>query len=199
MKRFATREDMARRRARCAKLEQVFSRPIPFEWIVRYAPDGRVSRSLYHACDDPEIIVPMATRHASDRQLFRALAALFRDAARELKVPDVAAWLRWDWVHARTVAEIRATFSDAIKHSTDSGQGLLRQAYFVALAARDRKLREKTLGLVFELLNVVALSRIGPYVHTRFYAGSGAAKHRYMRIWRHYFPAPTIAQLGGPG
>lgn len=197
MRRFATREDLARRQKRCAKLERVFARPIPFEWVVRYAPDGHISRSLYHGCEDPEILVNMTTRYATERELFRAVAALYRDAARELKVPEVGRWLRWSEIQTTPSSAMQARFDEAMKDSTQTRGNLLRWSWIVALAAYRGQLRTKASELVYELLNLMTLHRVHPYTHNGFYRGSGALRYRYMRIWRKVFPAPTIQQITG--
>ncbi len=196
MKRFATKDENARRLQKCDVLERALATPPPFEWIVRYAANGQISRSLYHGCNDPEIIVTMATRHATERQIFRALAAICRDAARELGVPELARLLRWESLSRAPADRVDAPFNAAVaREKTRWGRELLQEAAKIARAAGRHQLREKAVSLVFEIANVVVLKRASPYTNTRFWSASGAVKHRYMRIWRRYFPAPTIAQV----
>jgi len=182
--------------------------PPPFEWVVRYAQDGRLSRTAWHRCDDVMALLALVARYATlgERTLF--LLDVIADAARYTGAARLAPYVAaaraaaaTDWAARPSRDAIQTALYDLkVRWSGDARAGLA--AALLQLWKRDSLTAYEVEMIYNNAMNVVPYhaqlecQTLGQEdCRVLFERVSRGAHRRYARMLRRRFPAPRLEQV----
>jgi len=106
----------------------------PFEWVVRYNPDGRLRRSLWHRVTEPQVLYDIASYTLDDAAMLALRLQIVEAVARRAADPEFP----WDlWKRAPQIAPAEFTaITNALRSRLSSRTGNL--VFMLQLARTDR-------------------------------------------------------------